>query len=223
MQTRLVLVMVAMPGMLGWLLAAPATAQTPDVPRPPRADASVSMGWLHSEVSALSEGEDNWASARVTLTGQAGFYWTEHLKTEFVAERSSREQIWTGQNVFLPDGRIAWRSTQHDIQDTRVSVGQYYQFGHNAWAHVSLGAGVSVTRRDVESEKSPLFVSDRSGQQTLEPGSTATFTDTRTNAFAGVVLKAYVTPRAFFRTDLQADFRSSIDNVIVRAGFGVDF
>lgn len=223
MQTRLVLVMAGMPGMLGWLLAAPAAAQTSDPPRPPRADASVSMGWLHSEVSALTGGEDNWASERVTLTGQAGFYWTEHLKTEVVAERSSREQIWTGRNVFLPDGRVAWRSSQHDIQDTRVSVGQYYQFGHNTWAHVSLGAGVSVTRRDIESETSPLYVSDRSGQQSLEPGFTAALTDTRTNAFAGLVLKAYVTPRAFFRTDLQADFRSSIDNVIVRAGFGVDF
>jgi hypothetical protein len=216
MGTRLVLAVAA-----SLLIAAPAAAQT--APRLPRGDASLSLGWLHAEVSALSHGQDNWAGSRVTLAGQAGFYWTEHLKTEVIAERSSRQDVWEGENIFLLDGRTAWRNGQHDIQDTRLSVGQFYQFGHNAWAHVSIGAGVSVTRRDVASEVFPLIVYDRTGQQALEPGYTRTSQDTRTNAFAAAALKAYVTPRVFFRSDVQADFRSSLNLVTVRAGMGVDF
>ncbi len=214
MQTRWVLMVAAL------LVSAPATAQTPGASR---GDASVSLGWLHSDVSALSRGEDTWASGRLTLAGQAGFYWTGHLKTEVVAERSDHEDVFIGESILLPAGRTAWRSTQHDIQDTRLSIGQFYQFGRNTWAHVSVGAGVSVTWRDITSETSPLIAYDRSGQQQLEPGSTRTSADTQTNAFAALALKAYLTPRAFFRSDLQTDFRSSIDNLAVRVGFGMDF
>ncbi len=206
------------------LLAQPAAAQNArPAPHLPRADASASLGWLHAEVSAVSHGRDNWAGRRATLAGQAGFYWTEHLKTEVVAERSTHQDVWESSSVFLPDGRTAWRNSRNNIQDTRFSMGQFYQFGHNAWAHVSIGGGVSITTRDISSEVSPLMVYDRTGQQTLEPGDSRVGTDTRTNAFAAAALKAYVAPRVFVRSEVQADFRGSLDAIVARVGLGVDF
>jgi hypothetical protein len=38
---------------------------------------------------------------------------------------------------------------------------------------------------------------------------------------AGV--KAYLTPRAFFRADGQVAFRSDIESVVFHVGFGIDF
>jgi hypothetical protein len=199
-------------------------AQTsPAAPRLPKADASLSIGWLHAEVSALSHGEDNWAGQRATLAGQAGIYWTEHLKTEFIAERSSSQKVWEGENVILAQGRTAWRSSQHEIQDTRFTVGQFYQFGHNAWAHASIGGGLSITLRDIATEVSPLYIYDGRGQLILEPAETRRGDDTRTNAFVAAAVKSYVSPRMFVRTDVQADFRTSLDAVVLRVGFGVDF
>ena len=157
MLMRPALARVSLTCVLASLPAVPAAAQTAET-KLPRGDASVSLGWLNSDVSALSRSGDDWASGRITLAAQAGFYWTEHLKTEVVAERSTHEEIYEGENVFLSGGRTAWRNTRHDVADTRLSVGQFYQFGRNAWAHVALGGGLSVTWRDIDSETSPVIL-----------------------------------------------------------------
>ncbi len=204
-------------------VASHSAAQTPPAPKLPHADASLSVGWLNAEVSALSHGMDNWANRRATLTGQAGVYWTDHLKTEVAAERSTRQNVLEGDMVVLSDGRTAWQSRSHDTQDTRLSIGQFYQFGHNAWAHASIGAGISMTWRDVQTSVSPLYVYDNRGQQIVRPGESHRSDDLRTNAFAAAAVKAYVTPRLFVRTDGQLDFRGSLDAVVLRVGFGVDF
>lgn len=212
-------------------LATPAAAQTPPSPRLPRGDVSLTLGWLHSNVSALTSGDDvlalsydeDWASRRATLTGQVGFYWTEHVKTEFTAERSSSQEVWQGESILLGGGRQTWRNIQHDIQDTRFSVGQFYQFGHNAWAHALLGGGVSVTARDIATEISPVFIYDSRETVLVQPGETRRSDDVRTNAFVAAAVKGYVTPRWFIRGDTQVDFRSKVDAVVLRIGFGVDF
>lgn len=192
-------------------------------PRLPRADASLSVGWLHAEVFELTGTRDNWANQRATLAGQAGLYWTEHLKTEVTVERSTTETVWEGIEVPLPDGPRAWRHAEHAIQDTRITVGQFYQFGHNAWAHVALGGGVVVSGRRRTSTISPLIVWDRTGERLLANGSTESDRTTDARAFAAFVSKAYVTPRVFVRSDIQADFRTTLDAFVLRVGMGVDF
>lgn len=204
------------------LLLAP-TAVRAQEPRLPHADAAVSLGWLHADMAALSASRDDWASRRVTLGGQAGYYWTEHLKTEISAERSNVQDLWGSEQVFLPDGQLAFRYSEHHVQDTRVSIGQFYQFGHNAWTHTLVGGGISLTRRHVDSNVSPLQRHDRTGTETLEPGLARSSADSRVNAFAAAALKAYVTPRVFVRSELQADFRANLEAVVLRVGVGVDF
>ena len=44
-----------------------------------------------------------------------------------------------------------------------------------------------------------------------------------TRPFATFGVKAYVTPRAFVRTDLRLVFDKGIDEALVRFGLGVDF
>jgi len=190
----------------------------------PRADVSATVGWLHANVSNLSETYDAWANRRATLNGEAGVYWTEHWKTEFAAERSNTQDRWHSTTVPLPEGGETFRVSEHHIQDTRLSIGQFYQFGHNAWAHVLLGGGISVTRRYTLTDIRPLQRYDRSGGVVIiDPGRTESSSDTRASPFASAATKAYLTTRVFVRADAQADFRSSLEAVVLRIGLGVDF
>lgn len=192
-------------------------------PKPPRADASATVGWLHSNVSDISDRFDGWDNRRAVLNGQAGFYWTEHWKTEVAAERSNAQERWNNSSVQLPGGVMAFRASEHLIQDTRVSVGQFYQFGHNAWTHALLGAGLSVTRRHTVTNIQPLIRYDRPTPVTVDPGYTSASNSTRVNLFATAAMKGYVAPRVFVRADLQADFNLDLQAVVMRIGVGVDF
>lgn len=193
-------------------------------PRLPRADLTVSAGWLHSHLSDRQENiYDDWANRRATLTGQVGVYWTEHWKTELAVERSNTQRRWQTAPVDLPGGAYGYRSSDSRIQDTRVSLGQFHQFGHNAWAHALLGGGVSITRRHTTEEVEPLMRYDRNVVVVLEPGYSRSFDRTGANAFVAAAVKAYMTPQVFFRSDVVADFRSRMEAVVMRVGFGVDF
>jgi hypothetical protein len=192
-------------------------------PRLPRADLSVSAGWLHSNVSDLGNPYDGWANRRATLNGQSGFYWTEHWKTEVSAERSNAEDRWQSSPIELQGGALAYRASEQRIQDTRLSIGQFYQFGHNAWAHVLLGGGLNVTERQILNTVQPLSRYDRNAVVVIEPGYSTSTSDTFVDPFVAFAVKAYVTPRVFMRSDVQADFRSELQAVVLRIGFGVDF
>jgi hypothetical protein len=220
MTMRLVHIQTALWCVLFLLPAAAAEAQQP---RLPRADASASVGWLHADVSDLSEPYDTWASRRATLNGQVGLYWTEHWKSEVGAERSNTQDRWESVMVPQPGGEPAFRVSEHHIQDTRVSIGQFYQFGHNSWTHVSLGGGVNVTRRSTVTDIQPVTRYDRTGMVVLEPGSRSSSADTDVNAFTSVAFKAYMTPRVFMRSDVQTDFRKDLQAVVLRIGVGADF
>ena len=192
-------------------------------PRLPRGDASITVGWLHSDVSNLGNEYDVWASRRATLQGQAGIYWTEHWKTEISAERSNTQDRYHSNRVQRPGEDVLYRATNDRIQDTRVSIGQFYQFGRNAWSHVLLGCGISLTRRHTISEVQPLMRYEWGGAVLVEPGSTGSSTEVRAAPFATAAIKGYLTPRAFVRADVQADFRAELETLVLRIGFGVDF
>jgi hypothetical protein len=212
------------------LVLAPSGAFAQDAARPqmPRADVAGTVGWLHSALdggNGVPDGlpDDDWSHRRGTIGATAGVYWTEHLKTEVMAETSNGTTLWSAE-PFIVGGQLLYRSAEHTIRDTRVSIGQFYQFGHNRWVHPSVGAGVTIRHRTLTSiyypavfydGRQPIHVADYERPQaeaTVEPA-----------AFAAVALKAYVTRRAFFRTDTQVDFRDGVRDVNARIGFGVDF
>lgn len=193
-------------------------------PRLPKADVALTAGWLNSKVSAFTGSEHNWTHAQATFGVQGGYYWTEHLKTEAVAERSTTATAWSYEQAKLPTGQWVFSGALHDISYTRAAVGQFYQFGHNAWVHVALGGGVSVVARRVFSRYQPVAYYDGSTQHLVAPPTPdAETTETLVRPFMAAALKAYLTQRVFFRSDVQADFRSTLDQVAIRAGLGVDF
>lgn len=193
-------------------------------PRLARADVAFTVGWLNSDVSAFTSSEHNWTHAQATFGVHGGYYWTEHLKTEAIVERSTTATAWSYEQVQLPPGQWVFSGALHDIRYTRASVGQFYQFGHNAWVHVALGGGVSIVARRVFSRYQPLAYYDGSAQHLLAPPTPdGEATDTLVRPFMAAALKAYLTQRVFFRSDVQADFRATLDHLAIRAGFGVDF
>ena len=48
-------------------------------------------------------------------------------------------------------------------------------------------------------------------------------TSTEVRPFVATGFKAYMTQRAFFRSDVRVGVRDGVDEVLLRFGFGVDF
>lgn len=204
-----------------------AGAQAPTVPAPPRGDVSGAVGWLHVPFEPSSHDslrDDDW-TRHATGTATAGLYWNDHWKTELSAEVSTRPEVWDTE-VLRVGNEIAYRSVRHRIQYTQFTLAQFYQFGRNDWVHPALGAGVLIQRRGGESEYSPAVISGspRGPIVTIDPGGRKDLATTTIAApFVAAALKAYITPRAFFRTDLQVAFRRDVESVVMHAGFGIDF
>jgi hypothetical protein len=215
-----------------WLLLAIAPSAAfaqvaPPAVELPRADLAATVGWLHSaiDLGATAFPYDDWVHDRGTIGATAGVYWTEHLKTEVAVETSNGTSRWTTVPIAM-GGRIAYRSVEHTIRDTRFSIGQYYQFGHNQWVHPSVGGGITIRRRARSTLSDPLIFYGGSGREPehtidVEPFDSSTTIEPA--AFVAVSLKAYLTRRAFFRTDTELDFRDGLSDANARVGFGVDF
>jgi hypothetical protein len=218
--------------LIAWLLSCPIAAFAQGTPpgfRPPRGDVALTVGWLHTDVSDLLAEvpglrDDDWTHDQATIGASLGWYWTENLKTEFGVETSSTTRIWDTQQIIV--GRDAvYRSVEHSLRDTRVSLGQYFQFGHNQWVHPSIGAGVTVRWRDRVSEYAPavIFRGTPGDPEPVRAPARDTARTTEVGGFVALAMKAYLTPRAFFRADTQLDLRGGIEQVIARAGLGIDF
>ncbi|HSL23851.1 MAG TPA: hypothetical protein VK886_20120 [Vicinamibacterales bacterium] len=209
------------------LWPAVAAAQTPPGPDLPRGDVAGAVGWLHAPVDDLTTGffrAGDW-TRHATIAGTAGAYWTEHWKIEIAAEHSSTADVWDSEVVQV--GRDSTqRSVYHQVTFSRFSLAQFYQFGRNQWVHPSLGAGVVLLRREIVTEYSPatLYRSDRGTAETIAPGERLPPRATTVAApMIAAAVKAYLTPRAFFRGDGQVALRGGPDSVVFHAGFGFDF
>jgi hypothetical protein len=220
-------VLVALIPVLLALRPSTVAAQTPTVPPPPRADVVGSIGWLHATSDGLTGNfyrNDDW-TRHATLTLATGIYWTEHWKSELSIGRSSGANVWDYE-LIETGSELVPRTVRHDVGHTRVSLTQAYQFGRNQWVHPSIGVGVLVDRRDVRSDYSPA-VAYRGPSVTpvtiAPPANTGPVTTTVALPFVTAAVKAYVTPRAFVRSDVQVAFRRRAESIVAHAGFGFDF
>jgi opacity protein-like surface antigen len=204
-------------------VAAPAAAQAQDVVRPvARADAWAAVGWHHARLAEAGE-YDDWYHSSVAGTLGASWYWTDHLRTEIDAGATSRGRIYVFEPAFTDNqitGRYGW--IRHRTR--AVGVTHHYQFFRNAWFHPYLGVGVDVIHQTEDEHVEPVLAFDRVGRSTvLEPARDESTTRTLARPAASLGFKAYLTPRAYFRTDARIGVRRQIEDVIVRFGFGVDF
>ena len=138
---------------------------------------------------------------------------------------SSAAEFYSFDRVDSP-GLTTYRTSRRKLRSTGVGLAASYQFFRNAWVHPFVGGGVAVRREVLDEEVEPIVVYDgatgrvREIAPALKTGPTASFAG---QPFVVTGLKAYVSQRAFFRTDLRVGFSDRIDEVVARVGFGVDF
>jgi opacity protein-like surface antigen len=201
------------------LLALPATAAAQSQPggapsgiaglHLARFDVSGSVGWANGREEVHTSLGNGWYHDAASFGVTAGFYWTEHLKFEVDAGTTGEGRLYAADSYLYQE---------HSYDGRRVAATAIYQFGHNAWVHPFVGAGVDVERQQHRIDSTTY---SRSGAAVIRSQDSITETTARPMLTAG--LKAYLTPRAFFRSDVAVASSSTVDRVMLRVGVGVDF
>ena len=181
------------------------------------------MGWQNLR-SEPSETRNDWINSIALADAAAGWYWTEHLRTQIDAGIGTAGRAY--RIVEVPSGtRANYRSIQTEVRPLTFAVSQQYQFFHNAVFHPHLGAGVLIRTERRREQYSPLAdFNPVTGQSVvIEPAHTALRSRTDVAALADVGFKAYLSQRAFFATDARFTIRRNVDGFLLRFGFGIDF
>ena len=189
-----------------------------------RFDAAGYIAWLRANRGGIGGQtfRDWFATPRLSLG--IGRYWTQHLKTEAELAITGQGNLVSFEELESEPAVSRYLYRDHTYRIRTLSLVQAWQFRRNAWIHPFLGAGIDVDweRRTVETS---LQVSDNRAEPAFTvvalPRETRTEVIPRAVAVAG--LKAYLTRSAFFRTDVRASFRESVDQVAWRFGIGWDF
>jgi len=187
-------------------------------------DAAGYVGWFRANRGGIGGQtfRDWFSTPRLSLG--IGHYWTEHLKTEAELAITGQGRLVSFEELESEPDVSRYLYRDHTYSVSTLSLVQAWQFRRNAWVHPFLGAGIDIDweRRTVETS---LQVSDNRTEPVFTvvtlPRETRTEVVPRAVAVAG--LKAYLTRNAFFRTDVRASFRESVDQVAWRFGIGLDF
>jgi hypothetical protein len=204
----------------------PAFAQNAQPPDLPRGDAAGIVGWQNVNKSELSaEFRNDWYNRAAYGGVVAGWYWTDHLKTEVEAGASSKVRFQT-YRTFPVDNFFGSGTSQYTFSTRRLAIAQQYQFFRNAWFHPHLAAGADLNWETSTERSDPIIVygPPSGAPRTIRPAQVrGPDTRLRVRPFGEVGFKSYVTPRAFIRTDVRVFADKGIDEVQVRFGMGFDF
>jgi len=201
-----------------------ASAHAQDVASPlTRADVWAGVGWHHAHLEEAGE-YDDWYHRSASGTVSAGWYFTNHFKAELDLGATSHGRVYVFSGAFV-DGDPAPRYGWITHSTRMLGVTGQYQFLDNAWFHPFLGAGLDVVREKEQEQLQPVVVFDRLTQRSrvVEPAREESSTHVLVRPAASMGFKAYMTRRAYFRTDARIRFSDRIEDVIVRFGLGVDF
>ena len=212
------------------LLAAAAEAASAQTvpPRSPiaRGDITGTLGWFSaSKEDVVRDFYNDWYNSSLYGGIGAGWYWTDNHKTEIDFGATTKGDIYTSYPVFI-DNQSTFTTARLLYSTRKVTVSQQYQAYRNAWFHPHIAAGVDLTWETSREERAPTFFYDsvaRTSRQLRPAAIIGPAVDLTARPFAGVGFKAYMTPRAFFRTDMRFVFRGGVDEVLWRFGFGMDF
>ena len=170
----------------------------------------------------MREGQayDDDTQHRWVFGGDVGWYWTEHLKSEIGISATTTGSSFVLVPIAAPAPRdYPYASGRRRSRESRIVAQQIYQFGHNAWVHPYVGAGVAVLWETSRVEfDTPPFAPPGCRCRRPTPVETAT----RVKPVVSAGLKAYISPRAFFRADILISPWTTSRDVTVRAGIGVD-
>lgn len=181
-----------------------------------RGDLQAAVGWQNLRTEPTSYG-DRWMNGIALVDGAAGWYWTDHLRTQLDAGIGTEGRYYGTTQVggALPG---AFDTVETLVRPVTFAVSQQYQFFRNAYFHPHLGAGLLVRRERVV-ERHQLYSPYEANRI---QGYTTDFTRTRTAAVLDAGFKAYWSQRGFFVTDARLTLRSGIEGLLLRFGFGVD-
>ena len=208
-------------------LAASGVAAAQEAPRLPlsRGDLQVVVGWqnLHREQPQPQSHE--WINSIIYGSAGAGWYWTDHLKTQVDLGTGSEGHQYRYETIVV-NGQPTALSSRVSVRQQSVAIGQHYQFFRNRWFHPHLGAGAAIAREITTETYNPVYVFDsltRISREITAARSEGPEHRTLARPFAEGGFKAYMTRRAFFAADARALFKGDLDEVLFRFGFGVDF
>jgi hypothetical protein len=210
------------------MVSATAAAQAEAPAGQPRADFHAVIGWQNLRQDRGSDTFDtfnNWSNGIFYGGAGAGWYWTDHAKTQvdFGAGTLGRHYRYRPLTI---NGVQTGGSSRVAVRQSSVAVSQQYQFFRNQWFHPRVGAGLDIARETRREEFQPIFVFDqvtRTSRQVSPARVEGPSHNTIVRPFGELGFKAYMTTRAFFTGDTRMMFRSGIDEVLFRIGFGVDF
>jgi hypothetical protein len=192
-------------------------------PGAPRWDVAGHVGWFGSNESEVAPSWNRWADS-ASVGGSVGFYATPHLKLELDVATTNEADLFTQDQILVPGAPPIFVSRQLFFRSTTVGAAVAYQFFENAWFHPFLAAGAEGVHRRQHTELLPQYIPVPGRPGTFVPGA---LTEPRTVAtarpFAATGFKAYVSDRAFIRTDVRISFTDQADAIVWRGGVGFDF
>ena len=206
--------------LLGVLAQAPAQSV-----QLPRVDAHVVIGWQNLHKEPPQGAYDHWLNGILYGGAGAGWYWTDHAKTQVDVGAGTRGSQYRFRQL-VADGNQTYESSRLRVRESSVAVSQQYQFFRNQWFHPYVGAGVELARETTTEEYDPVIFLDNVTH------TTRVFSPARVDgpahrfiarAFGETGFKAYMTRKAFFMADTRVMLRGGVDEVLLRAGFGFDF
>src|SRR5687768_10613104 len=210
------------------LLSGSAAAQADAPAGQPRADFHAVIGWQNLRQDRGDDTFDsfnNWANGIFYGGAGAGWYWTDHVKTQVDIGAGSLGRHYRYRPLII-NGVQTGATSRVAVQQSSVAVSQHYQFFRNQWFHPRVGAGLDIARETRREEFHAVFAYDqvaRVSRQVSPARIEGPSHDTIVRPFGEVGFKAYMTRRAFFTGDTRLMFRGCIDDVLFRIGFGGDF
>ena len=213
----------------GLMYAGTAAAQAPEpAPAAGHADFHAVLGWQNLRMdrdNTFAGPDHNWAHAILFGGAGAGWYWTEHLKTQIEAGMGTPARHYR-YRLRTINGFQASEISRVHVTRPSLAISQHYQFYRNAWFHPRVGIGVDLAREKRTEHFEPVWGYDTIGRVTRElaprrsEGPTSRFV---ARPFADLGFKAYMSRRAFFTGDVRLMAHGGVDQVLFRGGFGVDF
>ena len=190
-----------------------------------RWDVSAHVVWLGERRPDPSIRWDQWFNV-ASGGGLVGYYWTPHLKTEFDISTSSEGERYSVEPIAIPGiTTVLPLQRDHEFRVTTASAGVIGQFFDNAWFHPFVGAGVELIREREHIETSLQFIPPRDPRAPPLPEfQPETIERYRARPYAATGFKAYVSERAFIRTDIRTSWSSDgLAALAWRSGVGIDF
>ena len=196
-----------------WPALAMAQSQETTVSLPTR-DASALVGWLTHRPPPAGVGADDW-NHRWYGGAQAGYYWTEHLKTELEVGLTNEGSTFVAVQAPRPNPPLV-RFERRFYRDVKLSLGQSWQFFRNQWVHPFIGGGVDLDRERLRREVEAFGDTPPQFSVTEER-------HWRAKAFAAAGAKLYFTAKGFVRLDAHVASGRSGQHLVFRVGVGGDF